>query len=240
MGKKDWLSSGRGGRIPQSMGAISPHFTCARNPQSSHSKTGLNPSFLLQRSHLADKPLEKKPKGLHFASLTSLAPGPLREGELTPVGVPDLRAPGLMSVNRCTSDESEARMVEFPSVAAATEIVEGAEDNAVWNELMVPNTSIELRERVVPIGSAFGSGVRMVRIDEREGGITVVDSGECERTTDVLYPFPSFLSPRRGSLLKPSLTCNLMALIVSTTSSSSSSSSSLDQPDCAGAFVRMP
>jgi len=43
-------------RIPQSLGAISPHLTCARRPQSSHSSTALRPSRFVQISHFAPPP----------------------------------------------------------------------------------------------------------------------------------------------------------------------------------------
>jgi len=50
------LANEEDARSPQSLGAISPHLTCARRPQSSHSSTALRPSRFVQMSHLAPPP----------------------------------------------------------------------------------------------------------------------------------------------------------------------------------------
>ncbi len=50
------LISEEDARSPQSLGATSPHLTCARRPQSSHSSTAFRTSRLVQMSHLAPPP----------------------------------------------------------------------------------------------------------------------------------------------------------------------------------------
>lgn len=141
----------RGGRIPQSIGATSPHLMCAldnihrevsiaqrrgqrskhayRRPQSSHSSTGFHPSRLAHRSHFAPRNLLEKKKS---SGLQSASAGGWREGEAPRLS--PRRAPGLRSVKRCTSGSADARIVDPPSVAAAMETSSSArreEDGAV-------------------------------------------------------------------------------------------------------------
>ena len=116
-------------------------------PQSSHSRTGFHPSRFAQTSHLAlSSVLEKNSSsGLHRASVE-------REGEvLRPCTVTasfppeEVRfEPGLMSVKRWTMGIiAEPRIVEPPSVAAASEGAMRDEDEAVWYD------SIDIIESVV-------------------------------------------------------------------------------------------
>lgn len=120
-GEPAWLCTpGRGGRMPQSMGAFSPHFTCALRPQSSHSNTGFHPSLFPQTSHFAaNKVLEKiNSRGLRFQSASAAGGDAL----LLRLSLAPFRfAPGLSKENRCTKGNVELRIVEPPSVAAAIE-----------------------------------------------------------------------------------------------------------------------
>ena len=105
--------------------------------------------------------------------------------------------PGLMSVKRWTMGiMAEPRIVDPPSVAAASEGAMRDEDEAVWYD------SIDIIESVVvgvgawaPTASGcsvrssepFGLGDgRMVRMEESEGGTVSVYAGECPRMTVVL------------------------------------------------------
>jgi len=102
-GEEDWRVFCFTGRIPQSIGASSPHFICVLKPQSSHSSTGFQPNRFKQISHLAtSNPLEKnKSSGFQPASAVFI-------GETFPLPLPILCpfvavgrfAPGLMRVNR--------------------------------------------------------------------------------------------------------------------------------------------
>lgn len=123
-----WCTPGRGGRMPQSIGAFSPHLTCARRPQSSHSSTGFQPRRLLHTSHLAARRVLEKinSSGLRFHNMSPLGGDALRL--LLPFALVRF-APGLRSEKRCTSGRFELRMVEPPSVAAA--IDNSASEDAV-------------------------------------------------------------------------------------------------------------
>lgn len=71
-------------------------------PQSSHSRTGFHPSLLVHKSHFATSSPLLKNNSSGFQPTTSVLPIPV--GETVPL--PLLRlglAPGLISVNRCTS-----------------------------------------------------------------------------------------------------------------------------------------
>jgi len=130
------------GRIPQSIGATSPHFiwvlqfklsmgnsTLLRpktnlKPQSSHSRTGFHPNLFAQISHFViSRPLEKnKSSGFQPASTVLIGDALPTSCSFLVLGVVGRFAPGLIRVKRCTIGIE--RMVEPPPVAAAVETIE--------------------------------------------------------------------------------------------------------------------
>jgi len=132
------------GRIPQSIGATSPHFTWVLQvksqypykfehqlstnlkPQSSHSSTGFQPSRFIQISHLATSNALEKNRSSGFQPASTVLSGePLRLPFL--ISCPFAAAlgrlpPGLMRVKRWT--KGIERMVEPPPVAAVVETIE--------------------------------------------------------------------------------------------------------------------
>ena len=133
-----------------------------------------------------------------------------------PISITTLLAPGLISVKRCT--RGSVRIEEPPSVAAAVEITDDDDDCAVRKVSIERTESGSAGTRMLEVSAAiledstfngdrgsdlvevvgniddnvsciFGDG-RMVRIDDSEGDSGLELSGECERTTEVLYSNP--------------------------------------------------
>lgn len=85
---------GRAGRIPQSIGAASPHLICVLSPQSSHSRTGFHPSLFAHISHFAAIALEKKnPNGVHGWLGSAPTVMPIGLAALAPLAWDEVPAP---------------------------------------------------------------------------------------------------------------------------------------------------